>query len=86
MKKFEYEPLEFSTGMKAIGDFNDLVTLHAGIIDFVKKYEDQIDVLEKYLSEEECEKLYYAVAVVPKTIAEIAPIVEKEFSKEEGPK
>lgn len=85
MRKFEYDPLEVSTGMKAIGEFNDLVALHAGIIDFVKKYEDQIDVLERHLSEKEFENLYYALAVVPKVIADLAPIVRKEFSKEEGP-
>ena len=86
MNKFEYKPLEFHNGMKAIGAFNDLVTLHAGILDFVNKYESQIETLEKYLSEEDCEKLYYAIAVVPKTIAEIAPTVKKEFTREEGPK
>ena len=85
MKKFKYEPLEMGAGLKAIGEFNDLITLHTGVLDFVEKYESQIETLEKHLSEKDLEKLYYAMAIVPKMIAELAPTVKEELSIEESP-
>lgn len=85
MKTFEYQPLEFGTGLKAVGVFNDLVTLYAGVLDFIEKYGSQIETLEKHLSEKDCERLYYAMAIVPKMITDLAPAVQKELSIEEGP-
>ena len=83
MKKFEYEPLELDTDTKVIGVFNDLVTLHAGIIDFLEKYESQLDTLDKYLSEEDCKNLFHALNIVPKMITDLAPAVQKALSKDE---